>query len=113
MKGGNNMETEEKIIQKIKQDPFYIKHIKNPSEKVQLAAVRQYGSSISCIDNPSEKVQLAAINKYGSSIYFIKNPTEKAIQAAILNGAEKEDLKNINISKLSDETRLMIELLYF
>ena len=35
-------------------------HINNPSEQVQLAAVRDHVSSIRYIKNPSEKVQLVA-----------------------------------------------------
>lgn len=83
------MNTEEELIQIVEYDPSYIQFIKNPSEKVQLAAV----------------------NKNGSSIYFIKHPTEKVIQTAIANGAEKENLKFVDINNLSDETKLMIELL--
>ena len=105
------MNTEEELIQIVEYDPSYIQFIKNPSEKVQLTAVKQNGYSIRYINNPSEKVQLAAVNKIGSSIYFIQNPSEKVIRTAILNGAIKEDLEHIDISKLSDETRLMIELL--
>ena len=37
-----------------------IEHIKNPSEEVQLAAVKQDGWVIRYIKNPSKKVQLAA-----------------------------------------------------
>ena len=105
------METEEELIQKIKKYPFYIQFIKNPSEKVQLTAVKQNGSTIYYIKNPSEKVQLEAVKQDGSLIYLIKNPSENVIRTAILNGAEKKDLIYINTSKLSDETKLMIELL--
>ena len=83
------METEEKIIQKIKKDPFYIQYIENPTEETQLESVKQNGSDI----------------------VFIKNPTEKVIRTAILNGAKKEYLKHVDISELSDETKLMTELL--
>jgi hypothetical protein len=54
-------------------------YIKNPSEAVQLAAVKQNGDSIGWIDNPSEAVQLAAIQKDRMAIEYIDNPTDKAI----------------------------------
>ena len=50
--------------------------IKNPTEKVQLHAVRTYADQIRFIENPSEKVQLAAVNKWHAAIQYIKNPTE-------------------------------------
>lgn len=43
-----------------------IKYIENPSEKIQLAAVRGDGIAIQHIKNPSEKVQLAAVKESGT-----------------------------------------------
>ena len=105
------METEEELIRIVKNDPFYIKSIENPSEKVQLEALKNYVFAIKCIKNPTEEIQLKSVQQHGSSIFYIENPTEEVIRTAILNGAKKEDLEHIDISKLSDETKLMIELM--
>jgi hypothetical protein len=43
-----------------------IQFIENPSEEVQLAAVKENGYSIQFIENPSERVQLAAVKKLHS-----------------------------------------------
>ena len=59
-----------------------IQFIPNPSEEVQLAAVKEDPFSILFIQNPSEKVQLAAVEENPFSIRSIDNPTEKVIQLA-------------------------------
>jgi hypothetical protein len=66
----------------IKKYPYKIKHIENPSEKVQLIAVNKDPDSIKDIQNPTERVQLAAVKHDLRLINFIKNPTEEAIQLA-------------------------------
>jgi hypothetical protein len=60
-----------------------LQFIDNPSEEVQLAAVKKLGYSIKYIENPSEEVQLAAVRKNPYSIYYIQNPTEKVQLAAV------------------------------
>jgi len=42
-----------------RQEEWFIKYIKNPSEEVQLAAIGEDAFAIQWIENPSEKVQLA------------------------------------------------------
>ena len=69
---------EKQVYNKVK----LIQFIDNPSEEVQLAAVKKFGSSIKHIQNPSEKVQLAAVKQNPYSIEFIQNPTEKVKQLA-------------------------------
>ena len=41
----------------IEESGFAIQFIQNPSEEVQLEAVKQTGFAIKCIKNPSEEVQ--------------------------------------------------------
>ena len=53
-----------------------IQFIDNPSEKVQLAAVKEYPYSIKYIQNPTEEVQLLAVKNDPDSTRFIENPTE-------------------------------------
>jgi hypothetical protein len=45
----------------VQQYGYSIKYMKNPSERVQLAAVKQNAYAIEYIKNPSERVQLAAV----------------------------------------------------
>jgi len=54
-----------------------MQYIKNPSEQLQLAAVKQNGYIIEYIKNPSEKVQLEAVKQNAYAIFYIKNPSEK------------------------------------
>jgi hypothetical protein len=49
--------------------------IENPSENVQLEAIRQIPLSIQSIKNPFEKVQMTAIQQDIGLILHIKNPT--------------------------------------
>jgi hypothetical protein len=71
-------------INLVQKNVWFIEYIINkgivPSEKVQLAAVNQYGLSIQYIKNPSEKVQLAAVNQNGSAIYYIENRYPSVIE---------------------------------
>jgi len=67
----------------VKQNVWAIDDIKNPSEAVQLAAVKQDGYAIQYINNPSEEMQLAAVNQDGSAIDYIENPSEEMQLAAV------------------------------
>jgi len=70
--------------------PYAIQYIKNPSEKVQLAAVKKDPLVIILhIKNPTEKVQLAAVKKDPYLIGYIKNPNQKEY---IKNPVEKGHL---------------------
>jgi hypothetical protein len=77
--------SEEIQLAAVKQNVYVwaIQFIKNPSEEVQLAAVKQNGYAIQYIQNPSEKSQLTAVNDYGNAIQFIKNPSEEVQLAAV------------------------------
>jgi hypothetical protein len=59
--------TEEQLVELMSMSGILIKHIIEPSEAVQLAAVKQNGHVIKFISNPSEAVQLAAMNQISSS----------------------------------------------
>ena len=73
------LEDEMSDLEKVRNDPYVIRHIKNPSLEVQLAAVRQDGYAIMYIKNPSEKVQIVAIMQNPDAIKYIKEPTRNAI----------------------------------
>jgi hypothetical protein len=82
----DNPSEEMKQVAMVQEDPSSIQYIENPSERVQLAAVKKLGNSIRFIENPSEEVQLAAVKKNPRVIRHIKNPTQKVKQLAQLKG---------------------------
>lgn len=55
-----------------------IKNIKDPDERVQIAAITKNYYALHYIENPTEKAQLTAIRQNWHAISCIKNPTEKA-----------------------------------
>ena len=74
----------------IKENPCLIKYIDNPSEEMQMFAIKtatlpEYQKIYGLIDgaimldikNPSENVQAEAIKNWKNAINFIENPTEK------------------------------------
>ena len=69
--------SEEVQLAAVKENGLSIKYIQNPSERVQLAAVKEIPYSIQHIKNPSERVQLAAVEENPYSIHYIKNPSER------------------------------------
>ena len=74
---------------------LFLYHIDNPSEEVQLAAVKINGSAIRHIVNkgivPSEEVQLAAVAEDGTAIKYIIAkgivPSEEVQIAAVAKDA--------------------------
>ena len=78
--------SEEVQLTAVKEISYSLRFIQNPSEKVQLAVVEKNPYLIQFIENPTEKVQLAAVENSGYSIYYIKNPTEKVKQLAKSKG---------------------------
>jgi hypothetical protein len=86
-----NDRTEEEQLAVVKRTAYAIKHIKNPSEAVQLAAVAQDGFAICyVIDNrnvPSEAVQMLAVKQDVYTIHVIRNPAPAVIKAALTNSA--------------------------
>ena len=83
--------SEEEKLEVVKKEGFNIQYIKNPSEKIQLEAVRQFGDNIQYniqyIENPTEKVQLKAVKQDSFSIQYIKNPSEKVQLEAVKQNA--------------------------
>lgn len=79
-----NLSSKEDQLKSVRQDGTLIDYIKNPSEEVQLEAVKQYPCSLYYIKHkhPSEKVKLELIKKYGKAIMFVDNPSEELQLAA-------------------------------
>ena len=71
-----------------------IEGIKNPTEKVQWEAIKFDPSCIEYIKNPSEKMQLEVVKQNGENIRYIKNPSEELQMMAI-----KDDGSNITYIK--------------
>lgn len=74
---------EETLLNVVEEEPNMIAFIDNPSEAVQLQAVRRRGLSIQFLNNPSEEVQIEAIKETFMAIAKINNPTEKAKEKAV------------------------------
>jgi oligoribonuclease NrnB/cAMP/cGMP phosphodiesterase (DHH superfamily) len=66
----NKLEEKEQIKLINKHSSYYIKLIKNPSENVKLAAVKDYGYNIKYIKAPSEKVQIMAVKNFKYSKHW-------------------------------------------
>ena len=97
--GYYSRKSEQEQLETIEVDPNYIKRIKNPSEAVQLAAVKRNLYIIEYLINkginPSEAVQLAAVQQDGYVIYHINNPSEVVQLAAVQqNGYAIEYIDN-------------------
>lgn len=75
--------SEEVQLAAVRSNGNTIRHIGNPSEEVQLAAVQQTGFAIRHISDPSEEVKLAAVQETGFAIQYIENPAEEVQLAAV------------------------------
>lgn len=71
------------LLRKLHQSGYYIMMIENPSEKLQMAAVKNSADNIRYIKNPSEKVQLEVVQRDPFAIRNIGNPTEKVQLEAV------------------------------
>ena len=67
----------------VKQNGNVIKYIPNPTPETQLAAVKQDIQSIRYINNPTPEVQLAAVKSFGPAIEYIKRPSPEVQLAAV------------------------------
>ena len=75
-----DFETQINVIKKL---PWAIEFVKNPSESLQLAAVKLQGNTLQFFTNSSEKVKNTAIKTNGWAIKYIKKPTEAMKELAI------------------------------
>jgi hypothetical protein len=74
-------------LEALKKSYYVLKFIKNPSEQVQLEAVKKNAYAIQYIENPSEQVQLKAVKQNGHVIQHIGNPSEQVqLKAVKQNG---------------------------
>lgn len=66
--------TNEKYMNMIRNNPYVIDRIENPSEEMQLLAVQMNGLALQYIKHPSEAVQKAAVANTARAIQFIDHP---------------------------------------
>jgi hypothetical protein len=72
----------EEILDRIKDNGFFISNIKDPDEEMQLTAIEENFFSIRCIQNPTEATQVEAVNHHRYVIKYIKHPCKKALEVA-------------------------------
>lgn len=69
------------VISYIKKHPeLVVKDVKNPTEMMQIAAIKKDPSNIRYIKKPTERVQLQVLKKNPEYMKYISNPTKKVIQ---------------------------------
>lgn len=79
----NKMIQELQAVRIISKDPFFIKDIKNPTEKLQLWAVMHNVQVIQHIENPALEVQKYAVRQSDKVITYLKNPVYEVQEVAI------------------------------
>jgi hypothetical protein len=87
-----------------------IMFIDNPSEEVQLNAVKtpQHAYVIKYIDNPTEKVQMYVVKKDGTLIKYIDNPSYEVQNVAI-----KQNPTSIKYINQSEEDKKYDEIKHY
>ena len=80
--------SEEIQIQALKKNSNVFKLIDNPSEEVQKVAVQLNAYNIGNIENPSEEIQKLAVSNRGYAIRYIKNPSEEVKLRAVSQNGE-------------------------
>lgn len=103
-----NSATEAEQIAAVSKIQSNIRYIDNPSETVQLAAVRgRIGTdnmyAIQFIPNPSEAVKLASLQYAGHSLRYIRKPSEEMKLAAVTQSGTAIRY----IDKPSDQVKLV------
>jgi len=79
-------------IVKVKKDGRNIRYIFNPSHKIQLEAVKQYGYVAIWLPEAHEDVQIESLKTEGGEfIFYLKNPTEDVKNAALLYSRRGRD----------------------
>lgn len=108
-----NIIDDETLIDVIDNGSYFLKYVKNPSKKVQLAAIRININCLLDIKNPSEQVQLEAIKNDICSITYIEKPCESTQFFAIKNYDKEYDEEwfiNNCLNKIQDSK--MLNILY-
>ena len=75
--------SEEEQIKIVSFDPYKIEHIKNPSEKVQLAAIKKSPNVVGIIKNLTDKMAQVAVSIDAGAIVYLDNPSRKLMEIAV------------------------------
>jgi hypothetical protein len=75
--------TYEEKLKQIKLDGHLIRHVEDPDENMQIAAVSQHGYAIQFLRNPSVKVQLAAVRQNGNALIQIDQSAQVSEEVQI------------------------------
>lgn len=92
--GGCASKNENKIETIKKEDISNFKNVVNPSEELQIRAVKSDYRNLQYINNPSLRVKLNAIKQNAEALTYINNPTEDFLMNAIR--VNNQSLKYIN-----------------
>lgn len=92
--GGCASKNENKIETIKKEDISNFKNVVNPSEELQIRAVKSDYRNLQYINNPSLRVKLNAIKQNAEALTYINNPTEDFLMNAIK--VNNQSLKYIN-----------------
>ena len=75
----------EYYLSAVEYDPWALEYIDNPSEEVQVQALKKNSNVFKLIDNPSEEVQKVAVQSNAYNIVNIENPSEEIQKLAVSN----------------------------
>ena len=107
------MDNELTLLKKVKKNPNYIKFINNPSEELQIQAVKEIGYTIKYISDPSLEIQRKAIIQNPYAIEYFEEPCEE-IQLLAINIAPKcyKCIKNPTekVKELFKEKMIMLNI---
>lgn len=89
----------------VKKYPMYIEKVENPSEELQLIAIRKDALAVQYIKNPTRKVMEEAVIQKPLSIAYIKNPDEELQLLAIRSNSSviqyiKKQTKQVKLEAL-------------
>ena len=83
--------------------------MKNPSEELQLLAVRKNYDSLKYIENPSEKVQFEAVKISHDALRYLKSPSlESQIIAIKNNESAVQFIKDLDENKIREFLKVNI-----
>lgn len=88
-------------LEQVTKNGFYIRNIENPSEELQLAAVKFNPMAIKYIKSPTEKVCFEAVSHNGKALKHITNQTVELCKAAVQN--DKKALYYVKKECLTEE----------
>ena len=69
----------------VQKNPEYIRHIESPTVKVQHMAIQGNADTLRHIKSPADTVQLAAVQAKGETIRYVSEPSEAVQLAAVRN----------------------------